>query len=90
MIFCADIGVLFPGRQPLTEGIDRFFFALTKEGIIPRGLDKDRGRGFTNNCSHSSTSLMNGTGCTAWVIYNENMDYLRCDDLSWTGKTKCK
>ena len=28
--------------------------------------------------------------CTAWVLYNENMDYLHCDDLSWTGKTKCK
>ena len=24
-----------------------------------------------------------------WVIYNENRDYLKCNDLSWDGKTKC-
>ena len=28
--------------------------------------------------------------CTAWVLYNENMDYLHCDDLSWNGKHSCK
>ena len=27
---------------------------------------------------------------TAGVIYNGNMDYLHCNDLSWHGKTKCK
>ena len=32
----------------------------------------------------------NGNGCTAWVIINENMDYLHCSDLSWTGKHSCK
>ena len=25
----------------------------------------------------------------AWVILNENMDYLKCKDLSWNGKNKC-
>lgn len=28
--------------------------------------------------------------CAAWVLYNENMDYLHCDDLSWGKKTRCK
>ncbi len=27
--------------------------------------------------------------CAAWVIYNENLDYLHCNDLAWDGKTKC-
>ena len=33
---------------------------------------------------------LNGYGCTAWVIYNENMDYLHCNDLNWDGKKSCK
>ena len=28
--------------------------------------------------------------CTVWVLYDENMDYLHCNDLSWTGKKTCK
>ena len=31
----------------------------------------------------------NGYSCTAWVIFKENMDYLKCDDLTWDGKNKC-
>ena len=28
---------------------------------------------------------------TAWVIYNENLDYLKCaDELNWQTKTSCK
>lgn len=30
-------------------------------------------------------------GRTAWVVYNGNMDYLRCQDkLSWSGAHTCK
>lgn len=30
-------------------------------------------------------------GRTAWVVYNGNMDYLRCPDkLSWNGAHTCK
>lgn len=30
-------------------------------------------------------------GRTAWVVYNGNMDYLRCPDkLSWRGAHTCK
>lgn len=38
---------------------------------------------------NTSYERITGGGCTAWVIFNENMDYLHCDDLSWNGKTKC-
>ena len=27
---------------------------------------------------------------TAWVIKNENLDYLKCSDLNWETKTSCK
>ena len=32
----------------------------------------------------------NGVGCAAWVILNENMDYLHCSDIGWGGKASCK
>ena len=34
-------------------------------------------------------SYVNGAGCAAWVLLNENLDYLHCADLSWNGKKKC-
>lgn len=40
---------------------------------------------FDSNCNSKST----GWGCTAWVVYKGNMEYLRCDDLKWNGKQKC-
>jgi hypothetical protein len=60
-----------------------FWFYLTKSTIIPVGVQEDTNYPFNPNCSRS------GQGCTAWVIYNENLDYLHCDDLSWDGKKKC-
>ena len=27
---------------------------------------------------------------TAWVIKNDNLDYLKCDNLNWETKTSCK
>ena len=31
-----------------------------------------------------------GAYYTAWVIKNENLDYLKCNDLNWETKTSCK
>ncbi len=43
-------------------------------------------------CSIKNTSenKNNGYACTRWILLNENMDYLHCDDLSWDGNSKCK
>ena len=30
------------------------------------------------------------TSMTAWVLHNENLDYLHCNDLSWDGKHSCR
>ena len=43
-----------------------------------------------NLCSLKVKNRMNGYGCAAWVIFEENMQYLKCNDLSFNGKKKCK
>jgi len=71
---------------PSQLGTDLFGFYLTPFGIVPTGTAPETGAGFSNNC------IAGGRwGCTAWVIYNENMDYLKpCGStLSWTGAHSC-
>ena len=43
------------------------------------------GTDILDKCVTGNTSEM----CTAWVLYNKNMDYLKCSDLSWSGKRSC-
>jgi len=69
-----------PGTREYTERV--FNFVITKNGIIPAG---NSGPSFQAHCL-SKTNL---SRCTGWIITNGNMDYLHCDDLSWTGKRKC-
>ena len=88
---CGEIFVDINGiKPPNATGKDIFWFRITKYGIVPGGTENDTSRDFENYCNKSKPNSLNGYGCAAWVIYNENMDYLRCNDLSWTGKTKCK
>lgn len=61
----------------------RFSFLFYKHKIVPYGLDEAT---FKNYCLNGT----NKTRCTAWVLYNENLDYLHCNDLSWNGKKKCR
>ncbi|MBR1753747.1 prepilin-type N-terminal cleavage/methylation domain-containing protein, partial [bacterium] len=67
-------------------GKDLFSFAIDLEGnLLPRGLEN--GTNYVDSdCLRENSE---GVACTSWIIYNENMDYLHCDDLSWNGKTKC-
>ncbi len=101
-----DVMVYFPGceRKGCRLGIDIFYMKLLpKYGFIPTGIPDDGNRldstGDVDNTKFSNTtcninkptaSATNGRGCTAWVIYKENMDYLHCDDLSWNDKNKCR
>ncbi len=80
-------------KSPNLHGHDIFRFFLTKQAIVPYGTTLQSGNeDVSNNVSWAYCLNNNGRGggCTAWVLYNENMDYLHCKDLSWTGKTKCK
>jgi len=84
---CGNIKVDIDGKKgPYTWGKDVFVFNITPKRLYPSGNDETS---FQASCKRPSTAASNGSSCTAWVIYNENMDYLHCDDLSWNGKTKC-
>lgn len=93
---CATISIDINGhRKPNQYGMDFFVFNLTKYGIIPNGMpEQTTPNSFENSCKDkdrgSNGWSPNGDGCAAWVIFNENMDYLHCKDLSWSGKLKCK
>ncbi|MCI1272826.1 MAG: type II secretion system GspH family protein [Clostridiaceae bacterium] len=88
---CGDLLVDTNGQtKPNITGKDIFDFYITKDKFIPVGTANETRRGFPNFCSKTNNDSNNGYACTAWVIFSKNMDYLHCDGLSWTGKTKCK
>ena len=92
---CGHIIVYLEPNKPTKVGENSFWFFITTEGIIPYGKPESQIK-FEKACNKSIASPYPGHstgnmyGCTAWVIYNNNMDYLRCDDLSWEGKHTCK
>lgn len=74
-------------KKPNKEGADVFEFYITKKnGIIPRGMELDS-TSFQATCQNS----VDGRGCAAWALYNENMDYLKnCGStLAWGGVLSC-
>ena len=73
-------------KFPNKVGKDLFLFLYKKDRILPYGYNNTDKPLSSTGCSTAGT----GYACTAWVLYNENMDYLHCDDLSWTGKRQCK
>lgn len=86
---CAIALVDINGLQgPNRHGVDAFWFTISKYGIVPHGTQFDTSQTFSATCRDKTTAT--GTGCAAWVIYNENLDYLHCNNLSWSGPTKCQ
>lgn len=91
---CGEILVDINGMQkPNKVGKDKFQFYMTKTKLVPFGV-KDATPSFKRNCDITNSNPINGfsqmSTCTAWVLYNENMDYLHCTDLDWDGKHSCK
>ncbi len=89
---CAEIYVDINNKKsPNMLGKDIFYFMVYQNGqVIPAiiGIDPNDG---TNKHRCNPKAATAGWSCTAWVIYNENMDYLYCaDKLSWNGKKSCK
>ena len=85
--YCALIYVDINGiAKPNRAGKDLFAFKLFKDGIAPTGRQSD------TVLTEAFSNCLNGSGlyCTAWALINKNMDYLRCNDLDWNTKTKCK
>ena len=88
--FYAQIYVDINGfKGPNQLGRDFFYFYINPEKIVPGGAKVLEtifpDQKFDENCIQQ-----NGYACAAWVIYNENMDYLHCKNLSWDGKHSCK
>ncbi len=84
---CAFFEVDVNGFQkPNQYGKDLFRFYVTPKTIIPYGSPTwAGGQTFDNTC------LSGGSGCTGWVLINENMDYLHCPDkLGWDRAHSCK
>ena len=80
-------------KAPNTLGVDIFVFGIYENKLIPYGIEHtDLGGNFAfeKMCSKSVKNRMNGYGCAAWVIFEENLEYLKCNDLSFDGKKKCK
>ncbi len=79
----ANVLVILPSSKKIILGRTKFFLNIYPNRVIPEGDDNICKDCFKYQC------YSNGRSCAAWVIYNENMDYLHCDDLSWNGKHKC-
>lgn len=56
-------------KKPNQEGVDLFYFRLTENGI-----DFVRSNDYKEDCNIAQT--LQGHGCTAWIILENNMDYL--------------
>ena len=66
-------------KPPNKWGYDLFVFDILGEKIFPVGIPGERNF-FNNTCSSANSE---GLGCTAWVIYKGNMDYLKKNNLKW-------
>lgn len=88
---CAEYTVDINGdKQPNQFGRDTFIFWLTKYSILPAGSQENTSMySFTDLTGCQDKDNDYGCGCAAWVIYNENLDYLKCNNLNWGVKTKC-
>ena len=88
---CGYIRIDVNGKRfPNMMGRDVFSFWVTKDKIVPTGTqleNKASSSSFENGCIGQAE----GRGCTAWLLYNENMDYLHCPDkLGWDKAKSCK
>lgn len=92
---CMSVRVDVNGdAKPNAFGRDIFHFYLLRDRVYPAGGPNEPYYSFKGLCKKNRDSDIwdggyNGDYCTAWVLYNKNMDYLHCDDLSWKEKSKC-
>jgi prepilin-type N-terminal cleavage/methylation domain-containing protein len=94
---CGYISVDINGKKlPNQQGVDIFSFFIMNNRILPMGgIGSSNPYSFKYRCLDKTKTIYGssygliGEACTAWVLQNENMDYLHCDDLSWEGKHSC-
>jgi len=75
-----------PSKGKNKHGQDMFTFYLTKRGIYPVGSDNDARFKNADECTKLGyDATKDAKGCTAWVVYNNNMDYKKAG-----SDAKCK
>ena len=89
--YWGTIYVVLPLGKDNILGKTKFYFRYNAKGLFPTGAKDDPAYRFEDSCDPSDHRTTSGQHCTAWVIYNKNMDYLHCrDKLSWEGAHSCK
>ena len=90
---CGEFFVDLNGASgPNIPNIDTFSFKVVIDGIVPAGGPKEDVwlETFSSQCLDPSPTGYYLGRCAAWVIENKNMDYLHCNNLSWTGSRRCR
>lgn len=88
--YCANLAMDINGDKPPNQmGVDLFYFALTQDKLIPYGLGHSDTDSYVTAGCNKFTSSGYGFGCSAWVLYNSNQDYLHCS-TSWASKPTCR
>ena len=91
---CVDVTALMPNKKgEYTQGITSFPLRVYRDRVVMSGYQNAPSfeYPFETNCVGDKTKRQAGRGCTAWVIINENMDYLRCPEkLGWDKARSCK
>ena len=79
---------------PNKFNVDTFNFFLEIDGLLPAGSRNERiwTEKFEDSClNRNGEASTVESKCTAWVIYNGNMDYLHCPEkLGWDKASSCK
>ena len=80
-------------KKPNTLGKDTFWFWITRYGIVPAGTPAEAILyTFSGRCLKGDGTYDLGNGCTAWVLKNDNLDYLKCPQTikaGWDGPNSC-
>ena len=80
-------------KRPNRYGVDVFGFDIYDDTLSPMGqLHSKRNTYGWSYCKSATEEsiLAYGWACTAWVLVNKNMDYIRCrGELDWEEQTSC-
>ena len=79
--YCFNLNVDINGnRGPNRWGYDTFTFEVNSYRIVPRGALGSRSNDTLCNPTTTSESAgwFLGSACTAWVLQNGNLDYIKC------------
>ncbi len=87
LCYSIEVDIDGPNKGKNIAGYDLFNFLVIESGVLPDDTSTHVNIG--NKAAFKNDD--GGYYATAWVIMNENMDYLKCfNELNWTNKTSCK